>query len=333
MKSNQKLKLLRLWEILHQETDAEHAISSVELVERLSDEDISIERKTLYSDLEVLVQSGYPIECIKGNPNRYFVRKRTFSEAELRLLMDCVQSANFIDAKKAKELAYKLADLAGSNMGEELARNTRYMGSGRASGEIWENINLISQSIRRKRRIHFRYFDYDVNKQRVYRTFKNGGDTYGITPLCLVYNDDNYYVIGYMDGRELYLTFRLDRMSDVRISSVRRETPGWVKNYPVDRYRKETFGMFSGERTRVSLLADDTPSVIGIVLDELGFDTQLIPRKDGTCGVSANVQLSPNFYAWLMSLGGRVRLIAPQDAKVSYRQMLADSLAVVDGKK
>ena len=67
----------------------------------------------------------------------------------------------------------------------------------------------------------FSYFHYDVNKNKVEN---KGGYTYIVTPVRLIYADELYYLIAYMDkwadieGRQPFTPYRVDRMIGVRVS-------------------------------------------------------------------------------------------------------------------
>ena len=59
--SNQKLKLLYLLQILQERTDDEHGLSMQEIIAGLASYGIEAERKSIYSDLELLEQFGVDI--------------------------------------------------------------------------------------------------------------------------------------------------------------------------------------------------------------------------------------------------------------------------------
>lgn len=56
-----KIKLLRIWEILKQESDEEHPLSTGELLERLEKGGIVCDRRTLYQDIAALNHFGYEV--------------------------------------------------------------------------------------------------------------------------------------------------------------------------------------------------------------------------------------------------------------------------------
>lgn len=59
LKKGQRLKLLKLWEILQQETDKDHTLSTSELLLRLKNIGIVCDRRTLYADIKALNENGY----------------------------------------------------------------------------------------------------------------------------------------------------------------------------------------------------------------------------------------------------------------------------------
>ncbi|MBO4534732.1 MAG: WYL domain-containing protein, partial [Clostridia bacterium] len=232
-KENQKIKLLKIWEILRVDSDEDNPISTTDLIARLADDGINAERKSIYDDIRTLVDWGYPVECKRSRVNEYFVRNTDFTTAELRVLLDSVQAANFVSRRDAKALSYKIAALAGSNKGEILAENTELRQGMRETNISWESIGAAAGAIQRRHKLAFRYFDYDINKSCVFRTRSSGSDVYVVNPWALVCSQDNYYLICHMDNHEGYTTYRLDRMADVSILPDRRETPAWVREMSV----------------------------------------------------------------------------------------------------
>jgi predicted DNA-binding transcriptional regulator YafY len=323
---NQKIKLLRIWETLRQETDEEHTLSTVQLMERLTEEGVKCERKSIYDDVRSLQELGYPVEVKRTKVNEYYVADRSFSTAELRLLMDSVQAANFLSDNKTKELTSKIAALAGNAKGERLRSNTQFVGGKRRDDAATDNLEKLQSALEKRRKVSFGYYDLDVKKERVFRTRSDGSQLYVASPKSLVCKDDNYYMLAVMEGRDHYVTYRVDRMSDINILRDKVTTPEWCKQQPVSKYLKSTFGMFSGNTERVTMLCKNQPKVINMVLDEFGYDTRLVDRKDGTFYFATDVQVSPVFFAWLMTTGDNVRLYSPQSVCEAYKNALKAEL-------
>ena len=93
----QKIKLLRLYELLTQETDEQNPMTTMTIIERLGRMGISCERRTLAKDMAILNEHGYEIMFRWiGKEKGYYVEDRSFSVPELKILIDAVQAASFI---------------------------------------------------------------------------------------------------------------------------------------------------------------------------------------------------------------------------------------------
>ena len=87
----QKLKLLYLLEILRDYSDENTYLSVRELTDLLLKNEIVVERKTLYKDLELLQDYGFNIVVEKnGRENIYALVEREFELAEVKMLFRLV---------------------------------------------------------------------------------------------------------------------------------------------------------------------------------------------------------------------------------------------------
>lgn len=93
-RSNQKLKILYLAKILLDNTDANHDITLQEIIDKLSANNVTAERKSLYDDIARLDEFGIKIKKTQyGKTYHYQVVKRDFELAELKLLVDSVAAS------------------------------------------------------------------------------------------------------------------------------------------------------------------------------------------------------------------------------------------------
>ena len=129
--SGQKLKLLYLAKILSEETDEEHAISTQELIGRLEGLGIRSERKSIYDDIACLQQFGYDILQVQSRQGGgYYMASREFELAELKLLVDAVQSSRFITPKKQGNSSANWRSWPAAMMrGNSVARSTWWAAS------------------------------------------------------------------------------------------------------------------------------------------------------------------------------------------------------------
>ena len=92
-----KIKLLKIWEILKQDSDENNPLTTNQIIDKLYVSGIGCDRRTLYQDITALNSYGYEVVCKKGqHSNYYYVLDRNFDVPELRILIDAVQAASFI---------------------------------------------------------------------------------------------------------------------------------------------------------------------------------------------------------------------------------------------
>ena len=318
MEKANKVKLIKIWEILSQETDENHPISTPELLAKLADMGIECDRRTLYADIKALNACGYEILCLRSSSNEYYVEDRTFSLPELRIMMDAVQAASFITKKKTGEFVDKIASLAGSRRGELLKKNIVAFNTKKTDNEkIYYNVDTINAAIAQKKKVRFVYFDFNAQRERVYR---KDGKFYYINAFAMVMDNGNYYLVGYDDFHRSMLHFRVDRMEQVTVSRhVANEFPE-LKAFDIQQHKKALFGMYAGEEKEVSLRADK--SLIDVLFDFFGSDTNVFEVDENTIGCNVHVQLSPQFFGWCCSFGDKLKIDSPDFVVEEFKKYL-----------
>ena len=318
---HQKIKLVVLLDILRMYSDEEHPLSTNEIIRRLAEHGIETGRKALYSDIELLNEFGYEVLCIKSRSNLYYIVDRNFDVAELRILLDAVQSANFVTAKKTKELTDKIAALAGTHRAKLLTKNVIYAGGTKHSNEkIYYSIDSIDRAICMHKKVSFKYFDLDVHGDRKYR--KNG-EKYVVNPVSLVFNDDKYYLTCYNDKYKNLSNYRVDRMDEVTILNEEITPSDCAVDFNAHHHRKEAFSMYIGKSEKITFCVDE--SALDIIFDMFGEKTKF-SYFGNKYKFSAHVQVSPTFYGWCALLGDKLRILSPQNVVDGYKAHLQSAL-------
>lgn len=318
MKNNESLnriRLLRIWEILNRETDEDHPMGTETLREKLLEGGIDCHRVTLYEDIKLLNEAGYEIMTRRGRSNQYYVMDRKFSNPEVHILMDAVQAASFITEKKTAELVDKIAHLAGSQKAAVLKKNIVQFNTAKSTNEnIYYSVSEIVTAINNRQKIIFLYFDYDCNHKRVYR---RDGHHYVVSPFATIFADGHYYLVIYDKRYNKMTHYRIDRMDKVEIIDDHADMPPDELAFDVGNYKKQLFGMFSGEATNVTI--EMSSYLMDVVFDLFGEKTKILPFGDNKIRFSADVQISDLFFGWCCSFGENVTLIAPQNVLEDYK--------------
>ncbi|MCR5788340.1 MAG: WYL domain-containing protein [Lachnospiraceae bacterium] len=318
--ARQKLKLLYLKDILLRESDEEHPLNAQELIERLSREDIEAERKSIYNDMESLADYGLDMMKLDGRGGGYFVGSRDFELAELKLLVDAVQSAHFITAKKSDQLIKKLSSLASIYDEAKLKRQVYSVNRVKASNEsVLYTVDTIHEAIQNNKMVTFDYMMWSVEKKLVSR---HPGKKYRVSPVALIWDDEFYYLLGIdaEDGKRK--NFRVDKIRDIGMLSENREPE--KEGVDIADYSSKVFGMFSGKTESVTVKCPNEK--IGIFIDRFGTGISVIKADAKHVRVHTEAVVSDQFFGWLAALGSDVELLGPTPVRQAYIRFLKEQL-------
>ena len=307
--SSQKLKILYVMEYLLRNSDDEHAVSINDIAAYLEAHDIPAQRKSLYDDIEALRKFGLDIiQTNHGKNYGYYVTNRDFELPELKLLVDSVQSSKFITRKKTSALIKKIERLASIHDAHLLQRQVYVQNRIKTMNEsIYYNVDEIHNGISQNRKIKFKYFDLTVSKERSYR---KDGDYYVMSPYALTWDNQNYYMVAFDSSAGIIKHFRVDKMTNISMIDEPRDGQEAYKALDMAQYSKSIFGMFAGEPEPVRLRFSN--HMVGAVLDRLGHDIMLIPDGDYHFIVTADVVVSPQFFAWIFGFEDMAQILGPQ---------------------
>lgn len=322
MEKSNKSRVLLTRTVLEKYSDEEHLLSTNDIIKILRQEyGISVHRTTLAKDIKRLTDSGMDINCVHSTQNKYYVESRRFQLPELKLLVDAVASSKFITEKKSYELIKKLGRFTSVYNQERLKRNIRAESRVKPDNECsFYIVDAINTAINKNKKISFKYFDYDVKKQKILR---NDGNEYIFSPYCLVWNGDYYYVVGFSDKHKDTSTFRVDRIESAP-SVLNEDALPMPKDFNISDYFKTVFQMYDQRRRTVELKC--TVDMMKIIIDRFGHEVKTRVLDSEHFKAVVTVALSPNFFGWLFGFGGKIKIIAPQNVKEQYIELLKAEL-------
>ena len=323
MENGTKHRILYLYQHLFHHTDAEHPLSTAELIKILKEQyAIKVSRNTISDDLAILHDCGLHIEHYESTQNKYYYDGHTYDLAELKLLVDAISSSRFITQRKSDELISRLLTLTSAANAAKLRRHL-YV-SGRAKSENEQGyyiVDAIHEAIDTRRKIRLIYTDYDVNKKR-YVT--NDGAPYTVSHYTLEWDGDYYYLRGFCDERQAMCTFRIDRIAEQPkiLNQIAVSSP---EDYSPAQYSKCVFRMFDTDQPEeVQLLCH--VSTMKHIIDHFGMDVETEPIDEESFRANILVCTSSTFYRWIFGFNGKIRILGPESVKAAYREMLRKAL-------
>lgn len=312
----QKRKLLELARILLQNTDEDHPMTTAEVIDALARQEIVAERKSIYDDMEQLRLAGLDVQARKGKSPGWFIGQRQFQLAELKLLVDAAQASRFLTQRKSGALIAKLESLASVYEARQLQRQVYVTGRIKTMNEsIYYNVDKLHAAIGAGRMITFRYFEYNLRKEKV---FRREGRRYRVSPYGLIWDNENYYLAGWDEVKKDIRHYRVDKMAELTVTSLPRDA---AHSVDMERYAQRHFSMFAGRTAQVRLRC--AARLAGVVLDRFGQDVMLIPDGEEHFTVTLDVAVSPQFWGWIFGLEDGVEVLSPDWAVEEYGNRLS----------
>lgn len=312
----QKLKLLCLYDLFLQETDETNGLTVSEIKEKLSAQGIKAERKSIYNDIVTLEEYGCEILPVRdGHLCRYHLMQHSFELAELKLLVDAVQSSKFLPAKKSHDLIRKLSTLCSKYQAQALQRQVYVSGRVKSMNEsIYYSIDTIHTAISADQQISFQYFTWTTEKTALYR---HDGKRYCVSPFALIWDNENYYLVAFDASANALRHYRVDKMTSLSVESTKREGKASFADIDLGTYTKKMFGMFGGKEEAITL--QFSAQLVGAVIDRFGKEAAIIPVNQDMFHLHTNVIVSPQFMGWLSSFGADAKILAPENTVQTYK--------------
>jgi len=325
--NNSKLKLSYLAKIMLEQTDEEHGLTLPQIIEELERYDVTAERKSIYADFADM-QDKLGIDIIQqkvGRETYYYVGARDFEVAEIKLLIDAIQSSKFITEKKSNELIKKIKGLVSKHQAAQLQRQVYVHGRIKTMNEsIYYNVDTLHAAIAKNSKIKFRYCGWYTNKKLVPL---HNGDFFVVSPWALTWDDEYYYLVAYDQLSESIKHYRVDKMVQISVLEEKRDGKTFFDSFDMAVYSKVNFGMYHGEVKKVHISFPNY--MVGVFIDRFGKDIAIHPAEgENRSRIAVDIAVSKQFFGWIASLGRWVKIEGPEDVVAEMREF-AEKLAAV----
>lgn len=351
-KPNQKVKPYVVLQYLLRSTDENHVATAMDIVAYLEECAISAERRSIYRDIEEINRVALMLDedctideaaaMLERDENDdlklvvydkrqkgFYVRQRKFDLNDIRLLAECVYSAKFISQGQADRLAEVVCEFVSEYQAEKIRHNAFLTDRVKTNNrQVLRNIAAINEAMSRKidgqphtpEKISFQYLKYsiaDMSKQ----VERRHGAKYIVSPFRLLINDGNYYLLAFDDRSKAMRTYRVDRMKNVAFSGEPRAGEEAFKKIDLKTYTQRVFSMYGGEEKLVQIRFIN--QLLDAVVDRFGTkDVQYSKVDDSHFCVSAKVEVSDQFFAWVCGFGKRAKIISPVSVIDRFKKFL-----------
>lgn len=302
---HKKLALLRILQILKQHSDHGHPLTQEDIARYLDNEfGIVIERKAVSRNISLLKEAGFEINSSRAGS---YLSKREFTDAELRMLIDGVLSSKYIAERYSKDLINKLCGLSNKYFRSHV-RHIYSVGDWNKTEnkELFLNIEIVDEAIEQKRQIVFDYNKYGTDK-KLHKTREHRA-----SPYQLILHNRNYYLMARNERWQDMAYYRLDRITNMRITDDRLFPITGIEGYKNGIDYKELSTalpyMYTDKPVPVEFIADE--NITDQIVDWFGKDIRIVKCAEDKIKVS--VKVSPMAMEhWAMQYAPHVRVTSP----------------------
>ncbi|MBR3227968.1 MAG: WYL domain-containing protein [Erysipelotrichaceae bacterium] len=313
--AEKKQSVLALIEILRKYSDEDHILSIREIQNHLSAiYDISLDRRTLYSHMDLLKENGYEVSTYEDNGKGYYLIERQFEKGEVLLLCNAIHASHFISEKQSDELIRKLLDTQSRYQRKEF-KDRVYMANPlkTSNRQLLLNIEIASEAIRDRKQLSFIYLRYNSDLKLVPRR----EDAYIVEPLYIVYADSRPYLIVTSRNHEGFIHYRLDRMSEPAI--VDEKVRPLAKDSDPYEYARNKLFMYSGEMRTVTFRCLDT--VLDHMIDIFGTSLFIAPEEDHSFLIRVKVPEQGALYL-AQQFMENITIVEPEELRQRFKDNL-----------
>lgn len=312
-----KTSILAVYKVLEEFSDENHPLTRTEITDLIEKQyNITIDRRTLYRNIEMLINFGYDISDYNENKIGYYLKDRLFQHSEVLLLCNAVHASHFIPDKASKDLVNKLLSCQSRYKRNDYFKNVYLPNKKKKDNkQFLYNIEQISKAISEKKVIKFDYTHYDMNKKLV----NTRVEPYYRSPYFLVVNGDRVYMVGRGKNHDSLSHFRVDRMKDIEL--VDEYYLRLPKNLDAYAYANNKIYMYSGDETGVRLRCDK--KALDVIIDTFGKDVMLADEGETftvytKCGKEDIVKFCLQYVE-------SVELLEPLSLRQEVRKVLLDA--------
>ena len=312
-----KTSILAVYKVLEEFSDENHPLTRSEITDLIEKQyNITIDRRTLYRNIEMLINFGYDISDYNENKIGYYLKDRLFQHSEVLLLCNAVHASHFIPDKASKDLVNKLLSCQSRYKRNDYFKNVYLPNNKKKDNkQFLLNIEQISRAINEKKVIKFNYTHYDINKKLV----NTREEPYYRSPYFLVVNGDRVYMVGKGKNHDSLSHFRADRMKDIEL--VDEYYLRLPKNLDAYAYANNKIYMYSGDETGVRLRCNK--KALDVIIDTFGKDVMLADEGETftvytKCGKEDIVKFCLQYVE-------TVELLEPLSLREEVRKVLLDA--------
>ena len=316
-----KLALIRIWQILKENSDYDHPMTQEDIATKLENEyGIVIERKAISRNISLLKESGVEIESRRAGS---YLDRRDFEDSELHMLIDGVLSSKHITARHSKDLIDRICSLSNKYFRSSVKHIHSVNDWSKTDNQaLFYNIELIDAAIEEGKQIHYDYNKYGIDK-KLHKTSQQY-----VSPYLMILHNQRYYLMAYSEYWHNMVFHRLDRITNMTIIDRKatpiKNVPGYENGINYKELSSTMPYMYSDQPEHIDFISDE--GIIDQIVDWFGNDVRIMKSNDEG-KVRVSVKASPTAMEfWAMQYINHVEILSPESLRIRMREVLNNGL-------
>ncbi len=313
-----RANMLCILHILEEYSDADHILSTKDIISKMQLlYDKTVDRRTVYSAIQALTEFGVSLSCFEDNGVGYYLDERSFTAAEVRILIDAVFSCEYISKKQTEELLEKLRGLVSCHDRKRYSYTNIVTANKKSSNpQVSLNIEMLDEAIGSKHKVSFTYLDYDYDKTLKPRR----SEAYLANPYMMLCDSGMYYLVAITDRHPDIGYYRIDMMKDLKILDEKIDIS--KKDANLDSVKKVVYA-FSGKPESAHLHCDK--AALRYVIERFGKEEVIIqPNPDGSFEAFFNAPPLGLTY-WALQYLDSVEVISPPSVREKVMDIIKEN--------
>jgi predicted DNA-binding transcriptional regulator YafY len=320
--------ILYILNVLKKYSDYAHMLQTKDIVDKIKEVyDVDIDPRTVRRNIKLLKEKfDYDITTYNENKKGYYILKdpdTEFELGELEAMIEMFTYSNFVTDDIAKSIVNKCLSMMTLYEQEKYKDYKAAVKDTKTNNkEIINNIEIIMEAISLGKKITFDYYKYKLDENNKFSEEKVIPKfPYKVSPYKISFELQKLYLFGLKDGYENLLSYRLDRMKNIKILKEKINNK-YTLQY-VEYYIKNNVAMYTGNQEKVEI--ECSMELLDVVIETFGKDIKIKKVDNNTFYASFYTVLS-GFKYWCLRNIENVDIISPQKLKKEINKILKEKL-------
>lgn len=316
--------ILYILNVLKKYSDEEHILSCAEIQRKVKETyEVQIDTRTIRRNINLLkYKLNYDISTRDDNGKGYYINRdpeTDFESGEIRAIIDNFSYANYIVPSIAKDIIKKCKNIQTVYENEKIKDYEIYANDSKTENvEVLKNIEDISNSIYEHKKIKFEYWKYTITNKLEKKIVSNPI----VSPYAIVYNKQEFYLVGIKEGQTEFYNYRIDRIKNIQI--INDKITIKKKKSDIQEFAESSIEMFGGKKEEVEAICHIW--LLDTIFDTFGRNVTIEKIQGDEEHFKLVVDTNPlGFRMWAMRNIDLVEVKKPESLRKQMQKIIEDA--------